>query len=614
MTGQVFGTIRLPPESASQWSLADGEVYGCPLCHRGSLKLMGYDDNMMDELELVNIGQVTVLPRHGTTVRRADLPKVVKTSPWSICVSMGHIYLQQIDPTSFTIALTELDTEVVSILVDDVPFGVVFYHRDRFCCRADVDVERLLVPKAADELVGYNYEHFKLDKSRIDDDLYSTVRDRFIGLITTRLLPRRIKLDTALTQQLAAGLVRSVECNGENVSLTLFWLQGRRSHVYTCSVGYEKLIYKYVKLDLQNDTSRVDRWNIEQANNELINRNLERLPTLPYPYTYKQFRLANTGVSVSQQIEFVQTLRTFTKQYQEQSLHAIIEAMAVLAEAHQGDTVRYHFIHLDAHGENFLVATFGENVRVCSQSRPRTTRFHHQVAYKFDQHGYRLYLIDFEFSYFAHASKWWIEHPDLSFDLTDASQTDAPDFIMLYRQVVYSKVMSLVRSMAEHRLNSWDEQLVKDYIVVVMVGSAMIRSQILAVVRDVVNGRITVPISQSTSPYSVQEFAQRLLSYQTQTFDLELVNEIVMYIGWMVYHNTDYNALNLLFGAFASSDYREIHQRHLEPLSREALDYLGNYVRRFIADPPADLRGIPLFLYYIHAAGIDCPLIVETPT
>ena len=619
MEARLLGPVDLPPKNPNDWSLEDRTIYGCPLCYLinhpesrtgSTLSKFVVDDD--GEAQVVSSQHDNrILPYHGTTIYTADMPN---RSMVSIGVSMGHAYLTEVDEQAFE--EQNIVADKITILDEDLPLGnLFFYHGAYYNVYANIVVD----VEVEQTLVGLAKEHHKLANARVDDDVYSIARDEYITLLDKYLVPNGVKLDAPYPHRITTMIVSELQLIDSPIPLEHLDSDGAYGVIYRGTVGNEKLIFKYVR---KMTASEELMWKMEKENSVMINDNLDQYPNLPYPYTYQShccksipFWSLDTplckqvppdagyrspaAVSIIQYIGSVSNIDKYIAGRIEESPNVIIEALAVLAEAHQGNTVKHHFMHLDAHGGNFLVSRCSAEDRICSLKHDRVVNFG-SIEYKFDTYGCRIYLIDFGLSHFIGSSndgssndgssKYPMELFGRPKNTIGNELLPAIDFIVFFRNVVGLAVGKLFSKLWNDGMTESYEKLVKVYTVLLMVGSSLFTTHVRGMIDNVRGKR--------------NDVIQRLTSSSDDEFPIKLVDEIRTLMEWLVKHNGDYDTLDNLM--FITGMYRRIiYQEQLEPISRRVLDYIGDYINVPISDAPSDLSGIPLFLYYSHAAGID---------
>ena len=416
--GRLFGAVELPPVDPRLWDSNPNYVYGCTLCYQlkhGPEPLLtlpndvGVDDVVLTPVEFKYVLQ----SNHGPTL----YTKQLSDQPVSICVSMGHIYWRELADIINDHEYRALPkVESITILDHDLPYGALVYADGVFYNRSAAVLTTTSLqtsPPTSVALVGLNAMNQRL-RQWLDHPLYyQHERQRFIhdldDIITTKLITN----DTSFGLRATRLIVENSQLFNTCLPLQPTTTTGSYGVMFQGRINAEKLIYKY--LDGRASPSVV---NNELAIVRVINDNLQHRPDLPYPYTYSyglcgafDYRLltsptcppmyphgADVVALVQEYLDHVGTLKDVINKFDPNTaLNLLVEAIATLAEAHQGNTVQHHFMHLDAHGGNFLVSTC-DNTKTCRHRNTRTTDLG-GLTYKFGLHGYKVYLIDFGFSY-----------------------------------------------------------------------------------------------------------------------------------------------------------------------------------------------------------------------
>lgn len=642
MTGRLLGEVVLPPEDPANWSLAPSTIYGCPLCrivneHDASGCCHELRDHRLQPLNF----SPELLPKHGLTISTREISR---RRTFSICASMGHVYLRAVDPASFNPAsYRPIEDTTLTLTTEDLSFGHLFIHQGKFYNRDATVVAGL---KAEEVLIGLTKEHHKLVQFGLHGDLYHSLRNQYLQVLDEYLVPEDIKLDDPYGHRMVKMLVRAIDFNTySGVKLERLKIKSAFGKVYRAQLPIDQLIFKYQVL---SDQFESEVWETERRNSEFINRNLDRVPNLPYPYTYQMYRCGrlpdvehltqpscpvgqdSIGVFVQEYVNSRGALDNFLEEFPNDGLNLLIEALAVLAEAHQGDTVQHHFMHLDAHTGNFLVSECGPKDRVCSLANNRTTNLG-GFEYTFDTHGHRVFLIDFGLSHFLEDATSESYNSDLPDDLTlDSTLYPAYDFITLFRAGMSGLVVSALQSHHHHHRRR-QAQVVSDesfdhLITAMQIGVAMMAPHLKRLARQLV----------STAMEEVKERKNPLAHLPTYSHeDVDKVNvlnasEVVKLISdtWDTYLpelliplvekfmraareappnelRSAVEVVNFLTGMAyqdigKSKPYldRNIYAQQLSPLPAGALERLA------IEEPSPDLTGIPLYLWYLRAGGV----------
>lgn len=614
MTGRLLGEVYLPPENKSDWDLAQSTIYGCPLCYLINSQ-QSHDHSQL----LNNFGHPINFEfkhhtKHGLSIQLSDVP----SGTYTISASMGHIYfrpLENFKPSKYKI----VEADKITLLKEDQPAYELYVHQGKFYnSYADIVVG----VEAEQVLIGLTKEHHKLVQLGLHADQYEQMRNEFIKILDEYLIPYSIKLDTEYGQRAIKMIVKNLDFNlPHSARLRRIKVRSAFGKIYLSELPIDRVIFKYQKLNLRHQR-RV--WNSEMRSNQMINHNLDTQPNLPYPYTFQIYRCGEmnidelteptcpdgdtVGVFIQEYIDYSGSLNYYIARYPNQSLDYLFEAMAVLAEAHQGDTVQYHFMHLDAHMGNFLVSECRQDDRICSISNSRTVDFG-GFKYKFDRHGVRIYLIDFGFSHFLDGEPKRPLNSDLPSDvqLTD-DLYPAYDFITLYRSAMYGAVSSIIN-------DDVDEEYQR-LIMAMKIGAAMIGYQI----RELASRRVLYEEDDlrdiSYKPLdkvpilNVEEVARFIYDLTDDELQPTLIKLVDKYMKTVIRGlsgrkvSLASQVLNILVGIYQQKDEnftyvdRNIYIEELEPLSAESLRLLG------ITEPVPNLTGIPLYLWYMKSAGV----------
>lgn len=608
----------MPPKDPVDWNIVPSTIYGCPLCYRVNSPTS--DDRCYQvDSQLVSIKfPFEQLPRHGLTITNDD---VSPERTVAIGVSMGHIYIRGLDPTTFDPTnYTPIESSSLTLTTEDLPVGYLYFHHGKFYSS---DIRVMGRTGTNNVLIGLTRVHYLLERARSDHDQYRAMRNSFLLTLGTYLAPSEIKLDSRYGQQTVKMIIEALNFDAlGDLSLERLDVRSTYGKIYLVQLPVDRLVFKYHAFESQFDR---DVWQLERRNSEFINRNLDRQPNLPYPYTYHTHCCGpvniehltrptcpsgdETGLIVQQFIDNCGLMKEYA------NLDLFIEAMAVLAEAHQGDTVQYHFMHLDAHTGNFLVSECSPENRTCSLANNRTVNLG-GLKYTFDTHGYRLFLIDFGLSHFLDDAVSTSYNNDISGEVMLRSELQpAYDFITLYRSGMHSLIESLVRSQVQGQ-RIFSNEIINHLTTAIQIGTAMIASQLKALASRRVHYRVATLTDcqpQSMEELSIYDLeAVVVLIHHCQLADLQvtliqlverLMGEVdvgvdpdhidrLLEVAWLLTGRVQHPV-----GDWYYSD-RSLLMGQLEPLTESSRRRLS------IDGPVPPLTGIPLYLWYLRVAGI----------
>lgn len=631
MTGRILGPSTLPPEDPAGWSIVDKTIYGCTLCRRlnnameASRESLSYIRN--GELASVDFS-FDMMRYHGPSVELSNLPSDI---PLSICVSMGHIYTRPVNTRNINLARYKLvDSNRITIINEDLPYLALVLYNGRFYNHSAAIITEMV---AETSLVNLAKAHHKLANSLSDPNTYQVERSNFIMMLDEYLAPPEVKLDTPYGLKTVKFLLKNINFqNNSNMPLKRIQVKSALGKVYQTTIVNDMVVLKYQVLD-DRDTNTI--WEVEHANGQFINQNLDNNPALPYPYTYHAFRCTevknieslNTpscptdgtgkvGVFVQQYIESIGSLHDYaTANPAGMGLPIYIEALATLAEAHQGSTVKNHFMHLDSHGGNFLISTCGPEVRNCSPKHSRLTDF---GAFKFRFGGlnYRVYMIDFGFSHFlGYRQLRPINHDLPQVELHNVIYS-AYDLITLQRGTLAGMVDNFTYGYSQHS----EYRSMKDVIIrMLVISSIMIADQIASLVNIRVQNGYAFESVDDSNVFNLDKLSSTIYNtYRTkgreglQLYLIDYILHTITYAFEIPYQSLDKdsysNILSLLCGIYnyTTRGYsvrdRKIYQHYLEHLPNSVLAKLN------IPPAPSSLTGIPILIWYISKYVMRIPV------
>ena len=596
MTGRLFGHIELPPESPEHWNLSGG-YYGCPLCYT----LRRGDSRLYNSRNIPIDFKIHVQPRHSPSLDVEWLTKLSSsTTQLTICTSMGHIYAYQIELSDFNgyqpHAVNYLPP-TLSILESDLPPEELVYSDGILYNRGATLVDVAGVSM----LVGLGAINHKLEQALSEPELYKTERERFVYNLDSFITNSQTTNDSEYGYYATKLIVNNSQL--VNADIPINKLSGEQAYgiMYHGQLNNEKLIYKYVR-----PGPLADMFLLEQRNTEWINANLDNRPDLPYPYTYLsswcgEFDIneqryptcppagehAYIGVFVQEYISgFASLTDAITSATPSEKLQMYIEAVATLAEAHQGDTVKYHFMHLDAHGGNFILSRCHD--KTCAL-KPRVADLG-GIKYSFNGYGYKVYMIDFGQSHFLDDEP--VNSPTYEYDgvLGDAI-VPVIDLLSLAKDVL----PGMAGSMLNARGREWERF-----------------KKLLCITSCLLSKNTTAAFNMFNSVQDVGEIdysntksiADRISSYHSLPDDvrqvkmLELVEHVFEAMERGSVDDVD-DKVRLLIGMYVDNDsgYKLSKVIHGD-IDRLSCDVMG------IGQPPDDVHGLALYLYYLNEAGL----------
>ena len=639
MTGRLLGSVVLPPKNPAEWEIGLNNrrdvIYGCALCRRlldPSLNGREYFYEVVDGTQRAVDYYIQIYHRHGPSFQLSELPDDV-----SICFSVGHMYFRPLDVSNVNLRRYKVvEADTITVVDEDVPYLALVYH-DHTLYNLSASIITDVVSSAV--LVNLAKAHHLLQRSISTPQVYEAMRLEFLRLADEYMAPPEVKLDTPYGQKAITLLVSQLRPTTEH-GLRLNKLQesGAFGVMHRTNFVNDKLIFKYQLLD---SITAFDIWENEERNVGFINSNLSQRPDLPYPYTYSVRRCRvndphiltsltvpycpstgryNVGLLVQEYIESIGTLYDYLNGHYTESPPMIVEALATLAEAHQGSTVKYHFMHLDSHPNNFLVCDCSK-ARNCTANRGRVVNLG-GANYWFNP-SRRLYLIDFGLSHFLDDSPTECINSDVGGQIT-SELLPAIDYITTIR----TTLPNMISRMLEYR-----GKLVGDVDVVDELNSlvrALDQCRAMLVITAVMCAKNVVQLINARQDSYIRRYGgDDTGEYQVDVNWLsrrvyELANDgldtvrlfLIDYVNWMFEllekeQRTDFSDIPaMLCGYYFYNDVdrnviasiRQIYQRHFEHLSASVLDALN------IRPAPTELSGIPLCLWYMYQYGVDVPI------
>ena len=598
--GRIFGTVELPPKHYQQWNIPNGIIYGCPLCYQlnnphGQL----YDDqNNPIEIELY------IQPDHRPRVNIKWLTEL--DAPVSIGVSMGHIYATYIEPNNFDgyEQLEVYPSSQLSILNIDLAPGELIYHNGTLFNRGAI----LVNVGAEIALVGLGHMNDRLRRSLGNQNLYTMERERFIYDLDTYITIDTTTNDSEYGYYAIKLIVSNSNLLNTTIPITRLNTYNAYGVMYRGQLNREKLIYKYLLLVPDHNA-----FMLEKKNLEMINRNLDSKPNLPYPYTYQatkcgKFNLSkqsyptcpsieqgdgNVGVFIQEYIDSYDTVfDAIGKAPGMDKINILIETIAVIAEAHHGDTVKHHFMHLDPHGENFLLSNCSD--KTCSLNIERTVNLG-GIEYKFNTHGFKVYMIDFGQSYFIDNGP--MDMGDCDYEgRFDGTIIPAIDLIIFAKNVFPEYTTSILREGGE----VWNSY------------KNILRITAMVLVKNTVEfftkikGTLTEPIGvDSVDPGDTNSVIDYIVSYHDQPIEqqqhaiLKLTNYLFSAMEGVGSANIP-ELINVIIGIYVDTGtyFSKIVDGEIHRLGSSVCKELG------IRQPPEDVIGLGLYLYYLSELGI----------
>ena len=614
MTGRLLGDVSLPPIIPIDWELKPGTIYGCPLCH-----IVNNDDDtelweiIDDDLTSIDY-YVNPLNYHGPSVSPGIIERLMPDTTVSIGVSMGHLYLKatSIDSSRLT---NQLDGQI-TILDEDLPIDRLVYHMGSFYNLG----ANVVVNFTADQQLGtLATMHHRMESVRDNMELYTQVRVSFITALDNYLLPDGVSLDTEYGLKTLAMITSKVANNNREIPLTPVDIQGAFGTVYKGKLKKDTLVYKYLKYN--------DDFMIEKFNNQYINDNLDHHPNLPYPYTFDSYACGHIGnihrlnhptcqLSESPEygmmvMDYIDNFGTVRELIKTLGIPLYIETIATLAEAHQGNTVKHHFMHLDAHGGNFLVSRCSAEDRICDLRHWRVVDFD-GLNYKFGTRGYRVYMVDFGFSHFLDSER--DDHKGdvpASVPLNDTLYP-AYDLIGFNRSVLPELVMSVLKRLVGGTTDGTAEW--NNVIRILKISACVLITQIMTLAATSMSVRQPTTTTDDVDVMNLDS----LVEYISGLDDLsvasvqeifiiiidELANKLIELPADQLNNPLYYDLIRLFSGGLSVfrgaeelvidfSD-RTYYQQNIEPLDESILKQLN------ISEPPTDITGLALYLWYLQ--------------
>ena len=623
----------MPPEDPAEWNIHDNLIYGCTLCHR-LINPQGSKHERLRELrstgkewDLVPVEySLNYVNYHGPSVEIAKHAK----GTVSFCVSMGHIYMVPVDIKRVNLArYKKVKTEKLTIINEDLPYLSLIYHEGYLY---NLSAAIILDFVADQALVNLAKAHHKMKIARGDGNTYQTERYNFIMLLDEYLAPPEIKLDTRYGLDTVKFLIRNIDFhNNKDMPIERIQIKSALGKVYKAAVVNDLLVLKY---QLLKDKGTEFIWDVERVNGETINKNLDEHPNLPYPYTYHAFRCAEAGdienlespscpvqgdnkvgVFVQSYINSIGSLFDYVIANPSTSGMAIyFEAVATLAEAHQGSTVKYHFMHLDAHGGNFLISTCAPEVRNCSPRHGRMTDFG-PYKFRFGTLDYRVYMIDFGFSHFIGAKRNWVINSDFDDEPLHRELFPAYDLITLQRSTLTALIVSFAEWYTGAGSNVQQEHKnVKDALIrVLQVSAAMVAEQISSILSrlaadkgvDSLDSFVRTMYTKHQSLQNLEKFQEYLVDqvYAVANYMFSVPGAAQQYRGHISLLCGIYDHYIHINGNWERYVDRHIYQKKLNSLPAPVMEKLG------IRAPPIGLTGIPLYLWYINKYAMQLPIL-----
>ena len=643
MTGRLLGATTLPPETPTNWHLKPATIYGCPLCHQLNTReiepLWQVNPSTVD-LESVD-HDIYIVGRHGpsisiASVEAAIIPEWRQDWAISICMSMGHVYLSR---TNFTLnSIPALEVDELTILGEDLPINSLIYHQGSFYNVAATIIADL----TSDERLGSLATlHGRLESARDDSELYSQLRVDYISTLDDYLLPDGVSLDTSYGLRTLDRIATDAARDNPNIPLTTMAIQGAFGIVYTGKLRRDTLVYKYLDVSEQ---LRADSYAIEKLNHRYINDNLNQLPNLPYPYMFDSYScgLIEDIEELTQPTcprvdgdpayalivqSYINNIGTVYSLIKFLGLPLYIETVATLAEAHQGDTVQYHFMHLDAHGNNFLVSRCSPMDRICDLRHERRVNFG-GLSYVFGTFGYRVYMVDFGFSHILGTQRNIMKgHVPESVPL-GGTLYPAYDLINIGRSLLPILIRTILQLLVEAKHNNNDVLIARlqvewqRFTKLLQIHASMLAQQIITVVKLVLQFTTIAPSAVTEGEdVNVLNFNELLL-FLNDLSDLEVSDVqdlIVMVVDRLATELANLKLEDLsdplyldlikvftgsvpLFrsrGGYNGPTDNTYYQQFLRPLSDSTHEALG-----ITESPSSELTGIPLYLWYLQAGGV----------
>ena len=653
MTGRLLGEVSLPPEDASCWSLAAGTIYGCPLCHllnnrTSTAKLY----ILQDDLRVVN---ATVYPsRHHSSVIAADDIDMTTSRPVAVCTTLGHVYLKEVGTIPWGRRPTVLTATTLAVSSFDLPEGHLYYFRGRF-----YNLDAPISDASHRQTSELERQHSELEQLRSEHLAYHTQRRVYLTTLVGYLLPTGVNLDTSYGLLTFGQLFKPLVVNNPDIQLRPFSLQRiqgqvrpqnpNRSIIYYATLRRWKLFYKYLDLNTANS---MRRYSLVRANAQRVNDNLEHHPNLPYPYLIESARCrlitdvnqltaptcspAAVGreyaMLVTNYLDHIGTVGQLIARFE---VPLYVETVATLAEAHQGSTVKHHFMHLDAHGHNFLVHRSEKE----SSRRYRFTDLG-GLKYKFGSFNFRVYLIDFAYSHFIDDGNRRTDHK--GYVPADVLLADtvypAYDLISLNKTVVPKLVVSSLRTAWGYHdtseLIAYDDYTERRWyncVKLLKISACVLSDHITTMCARArlldeskrQQSSVDVMDLESLVAYVGQHYQQPRARVQNVLLDLidALTEELTNLDRVEMAHDNLYELVRVFAGsvsAYRGADHRyyaelvdkTYYQQFITPLDPTILERLG-----ITGSPPKQLTGLALYLWYLQASGViklPTPSILET--
>ena len=516
---------------------------------------------------------------------------------------MGHIYAYQIELPDFNgyqpHAVRHLPP-TLSILESDLPPGELVYSDGILYNRGATLVD----VAGVSTLVGLGAMNHKLEQSLGEPELYKAERERFIYNLDSFITNSQTTNDSEYGYYATKLIVNNSQLVNTNIPISK--LSGEQAYgiMYHGQLNNEKLIYKYVR-----PGPLADMFLLEQRNTEWINANLDNRPDLPYPYTYlsswcgdfnindQQYptcppvgERAYIGVFVQEYISgFASLADAIASATPGEKLQMYVEAIATLAEAHQGDTVKHHFMHLDAHGGNFILSRCHD--KTC-MLKPRVVDLG-GIKYSFNGHGYKVYMIDFGQSHFLDDNP--VESPTYEYDGV-LGDTIVPviDLLSLSKDILPGMVGSMLKAGGRER-----EKFKKLLSITscLLSKNTAVSFNMFNNVQDVgeINYSDTKLIAEHISSYN------SLSDDVRQVMMLELVEHVFEAMERGSVDDVD-DKVRLLIGMYVDNDsgfkLSKVIHGDIARLSNVACEKLN------IRQAPDSIHGLALYLYYLNEAGV----------
>ena len=649
MTGRLLGDSTLPPEDPAEWKLNEKTIYGCTLCH--ILNNPESDAiNNLHELRQVNGGldveevkyELQPVEHHGPSL---DLATLTQDGPVSICVSMGHIYLRNIDIKDVNLSryMMTTDSNRITVVNEDLPLYSLIYHNGVLY---NLTASVITNFEAELSLINLAKAHHKLSNARTDPNVYETERYEFIKLMDEYLAPPEVKTDTMYGIKTVKFLVEHIDFkNSPRLKLNKIMEDSAMGTVYTVPFINDHFVLKYQRLE---DDYDLMVWENERVNNEYINKNLQSRPDLPYPYMYRHFRCGEIwdlgelktptcpdgdeeiGVFLQEYIESVGSLESFIRANPDvKGLAVYFEAMATLAEAHQGDTVQHHFMHLDAHGKNFLISECGPKVRSCDNRHSRISDFG-GFKFKFGTLGGRVFLIDYGLSHFLDTYRKEPINSDLPNVEFGNKLYPAFDMITLQRGMFSLLFTEFVSNFLKdkEKYTPMFNAMTKTLLITTLLGAVNIIGMVMTRYEDYGPPTLEKNMDPASlaSIFNVRNLVVKihdLLDTENVLEEVQLfLYNYIKKISKKIFEaddslmETSFNAvIQFLCGFYLFRAYkrgvmktvliRTIRQTDIMPLSDKVLEKLK------IPQAPAGITGIPLLLWYVNKYSIRLPIVEE---